>query len=88
MSRSQHNTVRMQCELKYLCSFIQELLALEEKMGNVSTALSEDALLKSVIVSTYPGISTEEEEATCNIKAEDTKCSICQVNYLQTNINP
>lgn len=60
----------------------EELLALEEKMGNVSTALSEDALLKSVIVSTYPGISTEEEEATCNIKAEDTKCSICQEEYV------
>ncbi|KAK1386132.1 E3 ubiquitin-protein ligase MBR1 [Heracleum sosnowskyi] len=60
----------------------EELLALEEKMGNVSTALSEDALLKSVTVSTYQGISTEEEEAASSIKAEDTKCSICQEEYM------
>lgn len=75
----------MQCKIDYLCFLIQELLALEEKMGNVSTALSEEALLKSVIVSTYQRISTEEEEeeAASSVKAEDTKCSICQVNYLR-----
>ncbi|KAL1831815.1 hypothetical protein ACET3Z_001466 [Daucus carota] len=62
----------------------EELLALEEKMGNVSTALSEEALLKSVIVSTYQRISTEEEEeeAASSVKAEDTKCSICQEEYM------
>lgn len=60
----------------------EELLALEEKMGNVSTALSEDALLKSVTVSTYQRLSTEEEDAASSIKAEDTKCSICQEEYM------
>ena len=62
---------------------MQELLALEEKMGNVSTALSEDALLKSVTMSMYQPVCSDEEEAASSVKGEDTKCSICQVNYLQ-----
>ena len=60
-----------------LCLFWQELLALEEKMGTVSTALSEEALSKFVKksgyvpVSQFPGITARGDD--------DIKCSICQV---------
>ncbi|KAL8155905.1 hypothetical protein AgCh_001093 [Apium graveolens] len=74
----QHRDMRLEIDdMSY-----EELLALEEKMGNVSTALSEDALLKSVTMSTYQPVSTDEEEATSTIKREDTKCSICQEEYM------
>lgn len=58
----------------------EELLALEEKMGTVSTALSEDALLKSVGSNTYQCIPTEER--VCSAEGEDMKCSICQEEYV------
>ncbi|PKA49470.1 E3 ubiquitin ligase BIG BROTHER [Apostasia shenzhenica] len=58
----------------------EELLELEEKMGTVSTALSEEALSKCLKISTYrpsfsfPGIPLHGD---C-----DTKCSICQEDYV------
>lgn len=48
----------------------EELLALEEKMGIVSTALSEEEISKSLIISTYKPLQKK-----C---IDDTKCSICQ----------
>ncbi|ONK69573.1 uncharacterized protein A4U43_C05F24390 [Asparagus officinalis] len=58
----------------------EDLLALEEKMGTVSTALSEEALAKCLKRSSYvpacqvPGVSTHGED--------DVKCSICQEDYV------
>ncbi|CAK9136833.1 unnamed protein product [Ilex paraguariensis] len=59
----------------------EELLALEEKMGNVSTALSEDALSKCLRRSTYQSTPTEEGTMGCNGDGDDSKCSVCQVEY-------
>ncbi|XP_047972378.1 probable E3 ubiquitin-protein ligase RHG1A [Salvia hispanica] len=57
----------------------EELLALEERMGTVSTALSEEALSKCVTRSVY-------ETTTSNIETtesgNDIKCSICQDEYV------
>ncbi|VVB17261.1 unnamed protein product [Arabis nemorensis] len=58
----------------------EELLALEEKMGTVSTALSEEALLKSLKASIYR--QTDESGSTCLNKDDDVKCSICQQEYV------
>ncbi|XP_077238370.1 uncharacterized protein LOC143879727 isoform X2 [Tasmannia lanceolata] len=58
----------------------EELLALEEKMGSVGTALTEEALSNCLKRSCYapaplvPGISCCGDE--------DTKCSICQEEYV------
>nr|XP_029118606.1 E3 ubiquitin-protein ligase RLIM isoform X2 [Elaeis guineensis] len=52
----------------------EELLALEEKMGTVSTALPEEALSKCLKRSIYMPARTGCEE--------DVKCSICQEEYL------
>lgn len=59
---------------------MQELLALEEKMGTVSTALSEEALLKSLKSSIYR--RNDESGDICMNKDDDVKCSICQVLIL------
>ncbi|EOA20406.1 hypothetical protein CARUB_v10000716mg [Capsella rubella] len=58
----------------------EELLALEEKMGTVSTALSEEALLKSLKSSIYR--PTDESGEICLNKDDDVKCSICQEEYV------
>lgn len=54
---------------------LQELLALEEKMGTVSTALSEEELSKCIRKSVYES----DEKMRHSLGAEDNKCSICQV---------
>ncbi|KAL0658707.1 hypothetical protein Bca4012_079292 [Brassica carinata] len=59
----------------------EELLALEEKMGTVSTALSEEALLKSLKLSTF-NHPTDESGGGCLKKDDDVKCSICQEEYV------
>lgn len=55
----------------------QELLALEEKMGTVSTALTEEQLSKCLKRSCYvpPPLAT----GIVGHGTDDTKCSICQV---------
>ncbi|EFH50488.1 zinc finger family protein [Arabidopsis lyrata subsp. lyrata] len=58
----------------------EELLALEEKMGTVSTALSEEALLKSLKSSIYR--PNDESDDICLNKDDDVKCSICQEEYV------
>ncbi|CAN8252229.1 unnamed protein product [Cochlearia groenlandica] len=59
----------------------EELLALEEEMGTVSTALSEEALLKSLKSSIYH--PTDEPGNTMYLnKDDDVKCSICQEEYV------
>eukprot|EP01018_Ginkgo_biloba_P000693 Gb_30059 [translate_table: standard] len=54
----------------------QELLALGEQIGNVSTGLTEDSISKCLKKSTYS--SCRESSAT---DEESQKCSICQEEY-------
>ncbi|TYJ02171.1 hypothetical protein E1A91_A13G209400v1 [Gossypium mustelinum] len=55
----------------------EELLDLEERMGNVSTVLSEEALSKRLMKSIYEGASVD-----CDGEKDVTKCSICQEEYV------
>ncbi|KAF2283550.1 hypothetical protein GH714_011950 [Hevea brasiliensis] len=59
----------------------EELLALEERMGSVSTALTEEALSECLKTSIYQ--SAYLEDATMDLCGEkaDVKCSICQEDY-------
>ncbi|XP_023637144.1 probable E3 ubiquitin-protein ligase RHG1A isoform X2 [Capsella rubella] len=58
----------------------EELLALGDKMGTVSTALSEEALSRSLKQSIYQ--VTDETGAISQVKDDDIKCSICQEEYV------
>ncbi|KAG0482454.1 hypothetical protein HPP92_010538 [Vanilla planifolia] len=59
----------------------EELLALEEKMGTVSTALSEEALSKCLKRSIYwPSLSSSG--FSCHGDDDDAKCIICQEEYV------
>uniref|UniRef100_A0A2P2II45 RING-type E3 ubiquitin transferase n=1 Tax=Rhizophora mucronata TaxID=61149 RepID=A0A2P2II45_RHIMU len=61
----------------------EELLALEERMGTVSTALTEEALSECLKISTYCSAPLEDA-ITSNGKErdkDDVKCSICQEVY-------
>ncbi|BFG18680.1 hypothetical protein CerSpe_049540 [Prunus speciosa] len=60
----------------------EELLALEERMGTVSTALPEEALSDCLKKSTYQFTSPEESSIDCDGKKDDVKCSICQEEYV------
>lgn len=65
-----------------LLLLLQELLALEEKMGTVSTALTEEALSKCLERSVYFTVPTEP--GTMDFAGvDDVKCSICQVHLMQ-----
>ncbi|KAK8543075.1 hypothetical protein V6N13_136384 [Hibiscus sabdariffa] len=55
----------------------EELLDLEEKMGNVSTVLSEEALSKCLTKSIYG-----DDSIGCYGDKDDIKCSICQEEYV------
>uniref|UniRef100_A0A5B7A9A8 RING-type E3 ubiquitin transferase n=1 Tax=Davidia involucrata TaxID=16924 RepID=A0A5B7A9A8_DAVIN len=57
----------------------EELLSLEEKMGTVSTALSEEVLSKCLRRSIY---QLEDGTMGCNGDEDDNKCSICQEEYV------
>ncbi|KAG6409714.1 hypothetical protein SASPL_127756 [Salvia splendens] len=58
----------------------EELLALEERMGTVSTALSEEALSKCLTRSVYEATTSKVESTE---SADDIiKCSICQDEYV------
>ncbi|CAA7027212.1 unnamed protein product [Microthlaspi erraticum] len=58
----------------------EELLALGDKMGTVSTALSEEALSRSLKKSIYQ--ETNETGANSLNEDDDIKCSICQEEYV------
>ncbi|KAL0872843.1 hypothetical protein Bca101_022548 [Brassica carinata] len=60
----------------------EELLALEERIGTVSTALTEEAISKSLKTSIYqkkPSSYGSVTNSPCDHK-EDAKCSICQLS--------
>lgn len=59
--------------------FLQELLALEERMGSVSTALTEEAISECLKRSFYQPATSEDAAESCNENKDDIKCSICQV---------
>lgn len=65
----------------YILHIWQELLALGERMGTVSTALSEEELLKCVRRSVYQVTTSEVRFTGSGEDEDDIKCSICQVIY-------
>ncbi|KAF3447647.1 hypothetical protein FNV43_RR12834 [Rhamnella rubrinervis] len=61
----------------------EELLALEERMGSVSTALTEEALSECLKRSTYQLASPEDAcRGSDDGHNDDVKCSICQEEYV------
>lgn len=63
-----------------LCACQQELLALEERMGTVSTALPEEAVSKCLQRSIYQGTHSELGAFGGDENEAEVKCSICQVH--------
>ncbi|XP_026404070.1 E3 ubiquitin-protein ligase MBR2-like [Papaver somniferum] len=59
----------------------EELLALEEKMGNVSTALTEETILKCLRRNCYNPVPADEK----NVESgdDDAKCTVCQEEYVE-----
>ncbi|XP_061346180.1 E3 ubiquitin-protein ligase MBR2 [Gastrolobium bilobum] len=63
----------------------EELLALEERMGTVSTALTEETLSECLKRSFYQSSPSDHAAESCNEDNDDTKCSICQEEYVATD---
>ncbi|KAK3131172.1 hypothetical protein QOZ80_6BG0502980 [Eleusine coracana subsp. coracana] len=73
----QHHDMRLDIDnMSY-----EELLALEEQIGSVSTALSEEQFAKCVNRSVYKARNRERE--LNSIVVDDVKCSICQEEYTE-----
>ncbi|KAK4755963.1 hypothetical protein SAY87_009720 [Trapa incisa] len=73
----QHRDMRMDIDnMTY-----EELLALEERMGTVSTALTEEALLKCLKRESYQKTKCHKG-ADADVEKDATKCSICQEEYV------
>ncbi|KAJ1425746.1 Zinc finger, RING-type [Sesbania bispinosa] len=60
----------------------EELLALEERMGTVSTALTEEELSECLKRSIYQSAPSDDAAEKFNEDKEDIKCSICQEEYI------
>nr|XP_027079378.1 probable E3 ubiquitin-protein ligase RHG1A [Coffea arabica]XP_027079379.1 probable E3 ubiquitin-protein ligase RHG1A [Coffea arabica] len=60
----------------------EELLALEERMGTVSTAFSEEAFAKCITKSIYQTATADVGAAGCSEDEADIRCSICQEEYV------
>ncbi|KAL5207541.1 hypothetical protein ABZP36_031976 [Zizania latifolia] len=74
-SHDQHSDMRMDIDnMSY-----EELLALEERIGSVSTALSEEQFVKCLRRSTYRPVDIEANAQV----VDDIKCSICQEEYME-----
>lgn len=64
--------------VRFVFGFVsQELLALEEHIGSVSTALTEEQFAKYVNQSMYEARNSDRNMN--KITVDDVKCSICQV---------
>lgn len=59
----------------------EELLALEERMGTVKTALSEEEFSECVKTSIHQSPPLEDVAPDCGGNKDDGKCSICQEDY-------
>lgn len=57
-------------------------------MGIVSTALSEEELSKCLKISIYKPLHMKEQEMRGDWCLNDTKCTICQVIFLQVSYLP
>lgn len=74
----QHHDMRLDIDnMSY-----EELLALEECMGTVSTAVSEEELSKCLVRSIYHGSLSDEKDKGSIEDVDDIKCSICQEEYV------
>lgn len=62
----------------------EQLLALEERMGTVSTALTEEALSECIKKSFYQSSPSDDAAESSNEDKDDNdiKCSICQEEYV------
>ncbi|TKY58234.1 E3 ubiquitin-protein ligase HIP1 [Spatholobus suberectus] len=60
----------------------EELLALEERMGTVSTALTEEALAECLKKSIYQSAPSDDADESGNEEKDDIKCCICQEEYI------
>ncbi|KAK9079868.1 hypothetical protein SSX86_001541 [Deinandra increscens subsp. villosa] len=60
----------------------EELLALEDEMGVVSTALSEEELSTCLRISIYKPLHIIKSRMIGNRRVDDTKCSICQEEFV------
>ncbi|XP_061344734.1 uncharacterized protein LOC133290639 [Gastrolobium bilobum] len=60
----------------------EELLALEERMGTVSTALTEEALSECLKRSIYHSEPSHDAAESSNEDKDDIKCCICQEEYV------
>ncbi|XP_028802380.1 E3 ubiquitin-protein ligase MBR2 [Neltuma alba] len=77
-SYDQHRDMRMDIDnMSY-----EELLALEERMGTVSTALTEEALSECLKRSIYQPTPSDDDDESSSIINDDIKCSICQDEYV------
>ncbi|KAJ0593864.1 putative transcription factor C2H2 family [Helianthus annuus] len=61
----------------------EELLVLEEKMGTVSTALSEEELSKCIKTGIYECSLSEDGKMRRSACTDDNKCSICQEEFVR-----
>ncbi|XP_075506063.1 uncharacterized protein LOC142542995 isoform X2 [Primulina tabacum] len=59
----------------------EELLALEDRMGSVSTAVPEEALTKCLRRSIYQVTSSEVQASGMDEDGDNIKCSICQEDF-------
>jgi E3 ubiquitin-protein ligase Arkadia len=67
------------------CLDHQELLALEERIGNVNTGLNEESIAKCMRITSYVA---PDKNITCALQDTEIKCSICQVyHFISNNIN-
>ncbi|KAL5664498.1 hypothetical protein ACJX0J_024606, partial [Zea mays] len=74
-SYDRHRDMRMDIDdMSY-----EELLALEERIGSVSTALSEEQFTKCLKRSIYSQVALEVNKST----VDDMKCIICQEEYAE-----
>eukprot|EP00250_Pteridium_aquilinum_P015545 c22640_g1_i1 orf=157-1989(-) len=73
----QHSNMRLDVDnMSY-----EELLALEERIGNVNTGLSEDNVDKCLKTCTHSCSDVTTSEV--NSQESDVKCSICQEEYME-----
>lgn len=61
--------------LSYLFETVQELLALEDRIGNVNTGLSEDAITRCLTETIYCLSDQIQDDG------EEDNCPICLVNF-------
>lgn len=61
----------------------EELLALEERMGTVSTAVTEEDLSECLKRSFYQSSPSDNATKCCNENKDDIKCCICQEEYVE-----